>query len=187
MPMPDDVVIRRSARRTRSLQARREAGVIVVTVPASLSAGDCERLVPGLVERLRRREAGGRRHGDDDLAAAAARLAFDLAPELLLLERLGSVNWSSRQRRRWGSCTTATGDIRISDRLRTMPHWVTDFVIFHELLHLEEVHHTARFHTLMRRYPQHDLAKGFLQGVAFTLTTPDDTLCDLDDPGEDPG
>lgn len=169
--IPDGVVIRRSARRRRSLQARREDGVIVVTVPAALSAAECERLVPGLVERLRKREAGGRRRGDVDLERAAARLAEELAPDLPLLARLSSVTWSTRQNHRWGSCTTATGDIRLSDRLRTMPAWVVDYVVFHELLHLAEANHTPRFHELMRRYPKHDLAKGFLHGVAHVLAT----------------
>lgn len=171
--IPDGVVIRRSARRRRSLQARREDGVIVVTVPAALSAADCERLVPGLVDRLRKREAGGRRRGDVDLERAAVRLAEDLAPDLPLLARLSSVTWSARQKHRWGSCTTTTGDIRLSGRLQAMPAWVVDYVLFHELLHLAEANHTARFHHLMRRYPKHDLAQGFLHGVAHALATDD--------------
>lgn len=184
MGIPDGVVIRRSARRRRSLQARREDGVIVVTVPASLSAADCERLVPGLVERLRKREAGGRRRGDTDLGRTAVRLAEDLAPDLPLLARLSSVTWSTRQNHRWGSCTTTTGDIRLSARLKAMPSWVVDYVLFHELLHLAEANHTTRFHDLMRRYPKHDLAKGFLHGVAHVLATDDGAWSadpDLDD------
>jgi hypothetical protein len=171
--IPDDVVIRRSARRRRSLQARREGGVIVVTVPASLTTAECERLVPGLVSRLRKREAGGRRRGDLDLERVAARLADELAPDLALRARLSSVSWSSRQNRRWGSCTTTTGEIRLSTRLKAMPDWVVDYVLFHELLHLAEANHTPRFHELMRRYPKHDLAKGFLHGVAHTLASDD--------------
>jgi predicted metal-dependent hydrolase len=179
--IPDGVVIRRSARRRRSLQARREDGVIVVTVPASLSAADCERLVPGLVERLRKRETGGRRRGDIDLERAAVRLVEELAADLPLLERLSSVTWSRRQNHRWGSCTTTTGDIRLSDRLRAMPVWVVDYVLFHELVHLAEANHTARFHDLMRRYPKHDLAKGFLHGVAHVLASDDSAWsADLD-------
>lgn len=185
--IPDDVVIRRSARRRRSLQARREDGVIVVTVPASLSAAECERLVPGLVERLRRREAGGRRRGDIDLERAAVRLAEGLAPDLPLLGRLSSVTWSTRQNHRWGSCTTTTGDIRLSDRLRTMPDWVVDYVLFHELLHLVETNHSARFHDLMRRYPKHDLAKGFLHGVAHVQSTDDRASSEDPDLEDDTG
>ncbi len=182
--IPDGVVIRRSARRRRSLQARREDGVIVVTVPASLSVAECERLVPGLVERLRKREAGGHRRGDIDLERAAVRLAQELTPDLPLLARLSSVSWSTRQNQRWGSCTTTTGDIRLSDRLKAMPAWVVDYVLLHELLHLAEANHTARFHDLMRRYPKHDLAKGFLHGVAHVLATDDGALSadpDLED------
>lgn len=169
MAIPEDVVIRRSARRTRSVQARREAGVIVVTVPARMSSAECERLVPGLVERLRAKETRSRRRGDIDLEQAAVRLATELAADLPLLSRLRRVSWSTRQNRRWGSCTTSTGEIRLSSRLQTMPAWVVDYVLFHELVHLEEAGHTPRFHALMRRYPQHDLAKGFLHGVTHAL------------------
>src|SRR5665811_1985718 len=92
-----------------------------------------------------------------------------LAGELHLLARLHGVSWSTRQNSRWGSCTISTGEIRLSRRLQPMPNWVIDYVLFHELIHLEEANHSRRFHELMRRYPQHDRAQGFLQGVAHAL------------------
>jgi len=140
-------------------------------VPATLAARDYERLVPQLIERVRAREAGGTRRSDVALERAATRLATQLAGELDLLTRLHSVSWSTRQNHRWGSCTVSTGDIRLSSRLQPMPNWVIDYVLFHELLHLEETNHSRRFHELMRRYPEHDRAKGFLQGVAHALAT----------------
>ena len=174
MDVPDDVIIRRSARRRRTLQARREGDKIVVLVPATLPAREYERLVPKLIERVRARETGGRRRSDAALERAAARLATELAPDLTLLPRLHSVAWSTRQNRRWGSCTTTTGEIRLSSRLQTMPAWVIDYVLFHELLHLEEANHSPRFHELVRRYPAHDRAVGFLHGVAHALANPDE-------------
>ena len=171
MDLPEDVVIRRSVRRRRTLQARRDGDKIVVTVPATLAARDYERLVPQLIERVRAREAGGKRRSDAALEQAATRLATQLAGELDLLTRLHSVSWSRRQNHRWGSCTVSTGEIRLSSRLQPMPNWVVDYVLFHELLHLDETNHSRRFHELMRRYPEHDRAKGFLQGVAHALAT----------------
>jgi hypothetical protein len=173
MDVPEDVVIRRSARRRRTLQARRDGDKIVVLVPATLPVKEYERLVPKLIERVRAREAGGKRRSDEALERAATRLAKELAPDLNLLPRLTSVTWSSRQNRRWGSCTAATGEIRLSNRLQSMPDWVIDYVLFHELVHLEEANHSRRFHELVRRYPAHDRAVGFLHGVAHALATPD--------------
>ncbi len=185
MDLPEDVVIRRSARRRRTLQARRDGDKIVVLVPAALPAQDYERLVPKLIERVRAREAGGRRRSDASLEQAAARLATELGADLNLMPRLASVTWSTRQNRRWGSCTTTTGEIRLSSRLQSMPDWVIDYVLFHELIHLVEANHSRRFHELVRRYPAHDRAVGFLHGVAHALARPDEPWpSDVDDPEE---
>jgi predicted metal-dependent hydrolase len=174
MDLPEDVVIRRSARRRRTLQARRDGDKIVVLVPATLAARDYEQLVPKLIARVRAREAGGRRRSDAALERAAHRLVKELGADLNLLPRLTSVSWSTRQNRRWGSCTTTTGEIRLSSRLQSMPEWVIDYVLFHELIHLAESNHSPRFHELVRRYPDHDRAVGFLHGFAFALATPDE-------------
>ena len=191
MDVPEDVIIRRSARRRRTLQARREGDKIVVLVPAALPAREYERLVPKLIARVRARETGGRRHSDAALERAAARLATELASDLTLRPRLHSVTWSTRQNRRWGSCTTTTGEIRLSSRLQTMPAWVIDYVLFHELVHLEEANHSPRFHELVRRYPAHDRAVGFLHGVAHALANPDEPwpsgVDDFDEPSEEVG
>jgi predicted metal-dependent hydrolase len=170
MQLPADVVLRRSTRRRRTIQARREGDMIVVLVPATLPARECERLVPQLVERVRAREAAGRRRGDEALGQAAVRLANELGTDLDLLPRLTSVTWSARQNRRWGSCTTTTGEIRLSRRMESFPSWVVDYVLFHELVHLVEANHSPRFQELVRRFPDHDRAVGFLEGVSHALT-----------------
>jgi predicted metal-dependent hydrolase len=172
MDLPEDVEIRRSSRRRRTLQARREGDKIVVLVPAQLAARDYEQLVLKLVQRVRAREAGGKRSSDAALERAAHRLVKELGADLNVLPRLTSVSWSTRQNHRWGSCTTTTGEIRLSSRLQSMPDWVIDYVLFHELVHLEEASHSPRFRDLVRRYPDHDRAVGFLHGVAFALATP---------------
>lgn len=53
-------------------------------------------------------------------------------------------------RSRWGSCT-ATGDLMFSWRLVMAPAAVLDYVIAHEVAHLQELNHSARFWTLVRR------------------------------------
>ena len=66
--------------------------------------------------------------------------------------------------RRWGSCTIGTGRIRIADTLGTAPQHVIEAVVFHELVHLLESRHSARFRSLERLYPHHDLARNWLRG-----------------------
>lgn len=67
--------------------------------------------------------------------------------------------------RRWGSCTPATGAVRVSDRLAGMPDRVLDYVLIHELAHLQVPDHSPAFHALVDRYPHTDWARGFLDGV----------------------
>jgi len=73
-----------------------------------------------------------------------------------------SIQYSSRQERRRGSCSYNTKTIRISQRLTSLPQWVEDYVIVHELAHLLEPNHGAQFKTLVRRYPLAERAIGFL-------------------------
>lgn len=48
------------------------------------------------------------------------------------------------QRSRWGSCS-ANGTISLNWRLVQTPESVRDYIIFHELMHLREMNHSARF------------------------------------------
>lgn len=52
---------------------------------------------------------------------------------------------------RWGSCTPATKRIRINVRLAAYPPECLDYVVVHELTHLLEPTHNARFHELVAR------------------------------------
>ena len=50
---------------------------------------------------------------------------------------------------RWGSCTVETGKIRLNARLARKPETCVEYVLVHELCHLLEPSHNARFHRLM--------------------------------------
>lgn len=69
-------------------------------------------------------------------------------------------------RTRWASCTPADTTIRVSERLRDVPAWVLDYVLVHELAHLREAGHNARFWELVRRYPKTERAIGYLEGLS---------------------
>ena len=53
-------------------------------------------------------------------------------------------------RSRWGSCT-AGGDLMFSWRLVMAPPAVLDYVVAHEVAHLAELNHSARFWAVVRR------------------------------------
>jgi predicted metal-dependent hydrolase len=48
------------------------------------------------------------------------------------------------QRTRWGSCS-ANGVVSLNWRLIQAPEAVRDYIIYHELMHLREMNHSARF------------------------------------------
>ncbi len=160
----DVVEVRRSARRRRTVTAYREAGRTVVLIPAAFSPAEERRWVAQMVAKLQTREERRRRSlgGDDDLMARAH--ALSVAHLDGLAEPL-SVRWVDNQQRRWGSCTPADRSIRLSSRLRTMPEYVVDYVLVHELVHLLEPSHDERFWTLVARYPRAERARGFLEGI----------------------
>lgn len=53
---------------------------------------------------------------------------------------------------RWGQCNVKDGSICFSLYLLLLPEWCVEHVVVHELCHLLEQSHNARFHKLMDRY-----------------------------------
>lgn len=148
-----EVRIIRSTRRRRTAAARDVGDVIEVRVPAGLGAAEEARIVAGLVRRV-----SNRRHGSEiDLPARATALAtrFGLATP-------ASIRWVDNQTTRWGSCSPAIGTIRLARVLSTFPGWVLDYVIVHELAHLDVQGHGPAFWQIVSRYPLTERARGFL-------------------------
>lgn len=57
-----------------------------------------------------------------------------------------------RMKTRWGSCTIDTGNIRINERLALYPVSSLEYIVVHELCHLLEPSHNARFQAFMTQY-----------------------------------
>ena len=154
------VEVRRSKKRRRTVSAYRDGERIIVLIPASLTRKEEAEWVETMVARVQRSEA--RQIPDEDAlmeraAGLSARyLAGRAAPR--------SVRWVDNQRSRWGSCTPADRTIRLSSRLQSMPDWVIDYVLVHELAHLLEPGHDAAFWAWVDRYPDAERAKGYLLG-----------------------
>lgn len=60
-------------------------------------------------------------------------------------------------RSRWGSCAP-DGTLAFSWRLVMAPAWVADYVVAHEVAHLREMNHSARFWTLVEGLTPHRAA-----------------------------
>jgi len=147
------VEVIRSRRRRKTVSARLVGDVVQVQMPAWMSKADEDLYVAHLVERIERQ----RERAKFDVMTRAIKLAakYDLPLP-------ASVRWVSNQQSLWGSCTIATREIRVSDRLVPFPSWVLDYVLVHELAHLAEPSHSKRFWQLVNRYPRAERARGFL-------------------------
>lgn len=139
---------------------------MVLMIPASATAADERRWTEEMLAKLQRKTRRSPR-SDADLTERAARLArrFELPVPM-------SVRWVTNQGSRWGSCTPAHGSIRLSHRLQTMPDYVIDAVLVHELAHLVESGHGPRFSALVARNPLAERASGYLDGISVAAGWP---------------
>ncbi|SDW30073.1 hypothetical protein SAMN04487917_101679 [Arthrobacter sp. yr096] len=182
------VVVRRSARRRRTVAAFWEDGKAVVAIPASFTKSQEQEWVRRMLAKLKRQgEQGSGRNKrrpatDEVLAAHAAHLSRTYLGGRAVPT---SVRWVGNQNSRWGSATPADGTIRLSNKLQPMPQWVIDYVLVHELAHLVVAGHTADFWRLVEAYPETQRAKAFLEGVAFATSRGLPTDSDIDHPAVD--
>lgn len=56
-----------------------------------------------------------------------------------------------RMRRRWGSCDSR-GKVTFNVMMMQLSYEHIDYIIVHELAHLQHMNHSAAFHALVRRY-----------------------------------
>jgi hypothetical protein len=159
-----DVEVRVSNRRKKTAGAHWEGDRIVVVVPTHLRGSARDDMVEHLTRRLTRHRP--HLHASDSFLEDRAR---QLGRTYLDGVEPASIRWATNQTKRWGSCTLATREVRISSRLRVAPNWVLDAVIVHELAHLLEPNHSARFRELESRFPRKHDADVFLEGYHLGL------------------
>lgn len=151
----------RSTKRKKTVSARVVDGVLQVRAPAHLSDAELAPIIEQLKSRLKTRVV--RNQLDNKLLERRAR-------ELNRLYFGGQLTWNSirwvtNQHKRAGSCTPATGTIRISHHVSKMPAFVRDYVLVHEMAHLAEPNHSPRFWEMVNRYPRTERARGYLMAV----------------------
>ncbi|HSS60363.1 MAG TPA: M48 family metallopeptidase [Candidatus Limnocylindrales bacterium] len=152
-----EVRIITSRKRRRTVAARLRSGVLELLVPATMPLAERQHWADVMSRRLERR-AERRRPTDQRLDERARRLNDRLFA--------GELRWSSigfaDMDHQWGSCTFTDGAIRIARRAASLPDWVLDYLLVHELAHLVHSDHGAGFHELEGRYSLTERAKGYL-------------------------
>ncbi len=149
-----------SKRKTVSIQIK--GGEIIVRAPEGLAKREIERIVLKHGEWIKKalvrqseREAGYESLGESDIKALkkAARAYFNekcpIFAEKMGLEykRIGITT----AKKRFGSCSSGKS-INFSCYLMLYPEEAREYVIVHELAHLTEMNHSARFYAIVERY-----------------------------------
>ena len=138
----------------------RPDGVVRVTIPRWGSKREAQHFAdsqrPWIDKQLARRAAERARANTlmppDIRRQLVARARRELPARLLELAAVTGLAVSRvsirNQRWRWGSCSP-DGHICLNWRLVTMPDWVRDYVLIHELMHLKRMDHSRAFWKLV--------------------------------------
>ena len=111
-----------------------------------------------LVLTLRPGSDAQRRHGvleawyREQVRAAVPALFLKWEPLLTVRSRRVLVQ---RMKTQWGSCNPATGNIRLNTDLAKKPPQCLEYIVVHELAHLIEPSHNARFTALLDMFLPH--------------------------------
>jgi predicted metal-dependent hydrolase len=152
------IEVRRSRRRKKTISAEVVGDALMVSIPERMSRAEEQEWVSVMAARMTERLRRDRLNSD----GALTRRANELAESYLNGVRAGDIAWVTNQRSRWGSCSPEDSVIRISLALAGYPAWVRDYVIVHELAHLQVADHSEAFWKLVNRYPLTERARGFL-------------------------
>jgi predicted metal-dependent hydrolase len=135
-------------------------GVLELRVPAGMPASEQQEWAERMQARIERQLSRARAsdEGLERRAQALNKRIFD-----------GRLRWNSiafaDQERRWGSCSFSSGVIRIARRAADLPGWVLDYLLVHELAHLEAPDHSPRFWALVNRYQLTERSRGYLMAL----------------------
>ena len=153
----------RSEKRVKTVSGRLVNGTLVIRAPAHLRDAELEPIIQNFKARFERQK-----QKDDLDDALLVRKAKELNRRYFGGKlKWKSISWVTNQNSRFGSCTPANGTIRISHRLATVPTFVRDYVIMHELAHLQEANHGPKFWRLVNRYPKTERARGYLMAIGL--------------------
>lgn len=154
----------RSRRRQKTVRSEVvDETTLEIHAPYHCSEAEILRVADVLIAKTERKLAQREAREEDTFLEERARV---------LNERYfgGKLHWHQvrfvrNQHKRFGSCTPDRGTIRISDRLRSAPPFVLDYVLVHELAHMIEPNHSPAFWKLVNRFPKAERARGYLMAM----------------------
>ncbi|MDD5281860.1 MAG: M48 family metallopeptidase [Candidatus Omnitrophica bacterium] len=153
------VKILRSKKRRRSVSCRLVRGILVVRAPENMPDIRLQEVIAELKSRIERKYLKEQLNKNENLAFKAEEFNKRYFENKL---KVNSIEYVTGQKSRFGCCNFRTGSIRISHRISSMPQWVRDYVIIHEMAHLAVPDHSRAFWDIVNRYKLAERAKGYL-------------------------
>jgi predicted metal-dependent hydrolase len=151
-------------KRVKNVNARLRGSTLFISAPPELPSKKLRQLAIEMARKLVRRAHAQKTNSEEDALTLAAKVARRF-PQPPSVERVVFV---TTQRARWGSYSQRTSTIRLNAALRSMPRWVVEAVVAHELAHAIHPDHSAAFWELLRSVcPDTDEAQAFLEGVSW--------------------
>ena len=159
-----EVKIIRSLRGKKTVSGRLVKDTILIHAPYHIHEFQLEKIVSQFKERFQRRKLKEELNRNEELVSVFHRLNEKYFANKLTLT---AIEYVANQNTRFGCCNYRTGCIRISHRLSTMPVWVRDYVVMHEMAHLVEPNHRKAFWDIVGRYALTERARGYLMAVGL--------------------
>ncbi len=151
-------------KRVKNVNARLRGSTLFVSAPPDLPPKRLHQIANEMARKLVRRAHAQRANSEEDALALAAKVARRF-PQPPGAKRVVFV---TTQRARWGSYSQRTNTVRLNAALRSMPQWILEAVMAHELAHAIHPDHSAAFRKLLRGVcPDTDRAQAFLAGVSW--------------------
>jgi len=164
------VLLRRDKRLKKSSRWQWEAdGTILMRVPYRTPKRAIGNLLDQIATQLEKQNKLAERRTDAELQQRAKYINKKYFGGKI---EWNAIRWVGNMNTQLGSCTnggTTDGHIRISDKIKTWPQWVVDYVIAHEMVHRLHSDHSKDFWgTLTDGYTLTERARGFIKGIGFT-------------------
>lgn len=158
-----EVKIIRSKKRRRTVSARLDNGLLLVSAPLMLSQERLDKIVTGFKLKFERKKLKESLNKEQNLLDLANALNEKYFGNRLKLE---SIEYVTTQNSKFGCCNYRTAKIRISHKIGLMPEWVRKYVLIHELAHLIEPNHSKAFWDIVSRYKLSERARGYLMAAS---------------------
>ena len=154
----------RSYRRRKTISARVVDGKMHIYAPVRVSDDKLTEIIRNFKKRFERQKVKKELKIKENLNDVAQKLNKKYFGGKI---KIGSIEYAANQHKIFGSCSYRKATIRISHRLTSMPQWVRDYVIVHEMAHIIQPNHSKSFWEIVSRYKLAERERGYLIAKGF--------------------